>query len=83
MPYLHMIFMTGFPDEGAAPFGSAFLRKPFRPEELIEALRRELELDSLPVTGWEAQKSEPELPVPSLEEVLAARSADRPRKARH
>jgi CheY-like chemotaxis protein len=50
-PYMHMIFMTGFSDGGDAPFGAAFLRKPFRPDELIEALRRELELDPAPRRG--------------------------------
>jgi hypothetical protein len=35
-----MIFMTGFPEEGDAPVNSAFLLRPFRPDELMHALCR-------------------------------------------
>jgi hypothetical protein len=46
-PYIRMIFMTGFPEEGDAPVNSAFLLKPFRPDELMHALHRELEIAPL------------------------------------
>jgi DNA-binding response OmpR family regulator len=47
-PYMHMIFITGFSDEEDAPLGGALLRKPFRPHQLMEAVRRELELEPKP-----------------------------------
>jgi len=47
-PYMRAIFITGFSDEKDAPLGGALLRKPFPPHQLMEAVRRELELEPKP-----------------------------------
>jgi DNA-binding response OmpR family regulator len=46
-PYVRIIYMTGYPEEPLEvdPLAGVLMLKPFRPAQLIETLRRELDLD--------------------------------------